>query len=83
MLGGLLCYNRSRVGVRCRNGQHSSPLARHTIAVPCTFLCLYIQVFDLLMDGSELVKKLQTSTKYFRSVLSDAGFTLKVHGVWE
>lgn len=30
------------------------------------------------MDGSELVKKLQTSTKYFRSVLSDAGFTLKV-----
>lgn len=34
------------------------------------------------MDGSELVKKLQTSTKYFRSVLSDAGFTLKVTGIF-
>lgn len=48
------------------------------LAVPCTFLRLCVQVFDLLMDGSELVKKLRTSTKYFRSVLSDAGFTLKV-----
>ena len=30
------------------------------------------------MNGSELVDKLHTSTRYFRSALKDAGFTLKV-----
>jgi glycine C-acetyltransferase len=29
------------------------------------------------MNGSELVDKLHTSTRYFRSALKDAGFTLK------
>ena len=42
--------------------------------------CLF-QVFDLLMGGSELVSKLQENTRYFRSVLEGAGFTMKVSGV--
>ena len=30
------------------------------------------------MDGSDLVNKLHTSTRYFRSALKEAGFDLKV-----
>ena len=37
------------------------------------------QVFDLLMEGSELVEKLQWNTTYFRSKMSEAGFVLKVY----
>ena len=44
----------------------------------CVTLHFSLQVFDLLMNGSDLVNKLQTNTKYFRSVLKDAGFSLKV-----
>ena len=43
-----------------------------------TFYHTTTQVFDLLMDGSELVEKLQWNTTYFRSQMSDAGFVLKV-----
>lgn len=46
----------------------------------CCLWCL-LQVFDLLMGGSELVSKLQENTRYFRSVLEGAGFTVKVSGV--
>ena len=35
-------------------------------------------MFDLLMDGSELVEKLQWNTQYFRQRMAEAGFTLKV-----
>ncbi|XP_003389035.2 PREDICTED: 2-amino-3-ketobutyrate coenzyme A ligase, mitochondrial-like [Amphimedon queenslandica] len=35
------------------------------------------KVFDLLMDGSELVEKLQWNTSYFRGKMTSAGFNLK------
>ena len=35
-------------------------------------------MFDLLMDGSELVQRLHGSTKYFRTAMKEAGFHLKV-----
>ena len=37
-----------------------------------------VKVFDLLMDGSELLEKLQWNTSYFRSKMAAAGFSLKV-----
>ena len=37
-----------------------------------------VQVFDMLMGGSDLVKTLHSNTKYFRSILEEAGFSLKV-----
>ena len=37
-----------------------------------------VKVFDLLMDGSELLEKLQWNTSYFRSKMATAGFSLKV-----
>ena len=37
-----------------------------------------MQVFDLLMNGSELVEKIQWNTQYFRQRMTEAGFALKV-----
>lgn len=38
-------------------------------------------MFDLLMNGSELVEKLQWNTQYFRQRMTEAGFALKVISV--
>jgi glycine C-acetyltransferase len=46
-------------------------------SLPPAVVAAASKVLDLLMNGSELVHKLQNSTKYFRSVLKDAGFSLK------
>ena len=50
------------------------------VCLPGPIFYPWFQVFDLLMNGSDLVAQLQRNTKYFRSVLEEAGFTLMVSG---
>ena len=49
------------------------------LSVACSVLPASPQVLDMLMDGSDLVSTLQSNTRYFRTVLKEAGFTLKVN----
>ena len=41
-------------------------------------LCLSLKVFDLLMDGSELIEKVAQNTNLFRSRMTAAGFHIIV-----
>lgn len=49
---------------------------------PILAVVCYVQVFDLLMDGSSLTKKIADNTKLFRSKMIKAGFDVKVSFVF-
>jgi hypothetical protein len=39
---------------------------------------MFFQVFDLLMDGTDLTTKVAENTQLFRSKMTEAGFTIAV-----
>ena len=68
-----------RVPPRCVHVWHCYHLSPLLCLHALIGLCLIQQVFDLLMNGSELVEKLQYNTDHFRKRMQEAGFTLKVY----
>ena len=66
------------------SGGHSSTTSEklsNFLKVSCSEYCFSVlirQVFDLLMNGSDLIKKVQENTTLFRSRMTAAGFDIIV-----